>query len=449
MFIISSTCPTLPCRIRYITDIFSFTHKLSGFAFESKCWSEVIQCSVLLKQVFRQRGDTKLMNILDEARIGELSSRSIEALRRHGKLPAAATAISFGTSINDTEKITPTLLECRNREVDKANDTELAKLPGEVHTYTSRDKAVSEAMKAQLKHCQAPAQLDLKIGAQVMLLKNIDLEKGLANGSRGVIVRFQRPKSDSEIPTGFKKLDLPVVRFDIVKAVGKEEYDDDDDGCSVASDVNEFTIHPEEWANKMGDQIVSSRVQIPLRLAWSISVHKSQGMTIPNLTVNLAGVFEYGQAYVALSRATDFRRLTLRGFSEKTFRAHPKVKAFYSLLAGDSRGGGDVASSGRVATNKENTVLLQRCQSDGAQAKQVNPYTSGSRNPYSQPTMTRNSPVSQMNNCTQPRPTSASHTLPPPSNLTQDQLARMEENRKRAIAIRREKSIGPVSTSEL
>lgn len=379
------------------------------------------------------------MNILDEARIGELSYRSVEALRQHGTLPAAATdTSSFGTFMNDTEKIIPTLLECRNREVDKANDTELAKLPGEMHTFTSRDKAVSEAMKAQLKHCQAPAQLDLKVGAQVMLLKNIDLEKGLANGSRGVIVRFQRPKSDSEIPTGFKKLDLPVVRFDIVKAVGLEECDNDD-GCSVASDINEFTIHPEEWANKMGDQIVSSRVQIPLRLAWSISVHKSQGMTIPNLTVNLAGVFEYGQAYVALSRATELRRLTLRGFSEKTFRAHPKVKTFYSLLAGDSRGGGYVASSGRVATNKENTVLLQRCQSDGTQAVQVNPYTSGSRNPYSQPTMTRNSPVSQMNNYSQTRPNSASLTPPPPSNLTQDQLARMEENRKRAIAIRMKK----------
>ena len=63
------------------------------------------------------------MTILDEARIGELSSKSIEALRRHGTLPASATATSFGTSMNDNEKIIPTLLECRNREVDKANDT--------------------------------------------------------------------------------------------------------------------------------------------------------------------------------------------------------------------------------------------------------------------------------------------------------------------------------------
>ena len=124
-----------------------------GFAFEAKCWSEVITCSVLLKQVFRQQGDVTLMNILDEARVGELSAQSAEVLRRHGTLPAAA----FGSThtIDDKKgKIIPTLLECRNREVDKANEREMHKLPGEIHSYKSRDKAINETMKAQLKHCQ-------------------------------------------------------------------------------------------------------------------------------------------------------------------------------------------------------------------------------------------------------------------------------------------------------
>ena len=124
-----------------------------GFAFEAKCWCEVIKCSVLLKQVFRQRGDATLMNILDEARIGELSSKSASVLRRHGTLPATA----FGSSRSldgDKEKIIPTLLECRNRDVDRANEREMAKLPGEIATFKSRDKAMNDAMKAQLKHCQ-------------------------------------------------------------------------------------------------------------------------------------------------------------------------------------------------------------------------------------------------------------------------------------------------------
>lgn len=170
--------------------------KKDGFAFEAKCWSEVIKCSVLLTKVFRQKGDTTLMSILDEARVGELSVKSAEVLRRHGTLPSAAFGGSGDELKEREERIIPTLLECRNKDVDMANEREMAKLQGEIHTFTSRDRAISEAHKAQLKHCQAPAQLDLKVGAQVILLKNIDLEKGLANGSRGVVVRFQPPKSD-------------------------------------------------------------------------------------------------------------------------------------------------------------------------------------------------------------------------------------------------------------
>lgn len=160
-----------------------------GFAFEAACWGDVIRCSVLLTQVFRQRGDAALLRILDEARVGELSAASAAALQRHAAAAPRAHAAA-------AEGIVPTLLECRNRDVDRANVREMAKLPGEVATFAARDRAVNDAMKAQLKHCQAPATLDLKVGAQVMLLKNLDLERGLANGSRGVVTGFRRPTSD-------------------------------------------------------------------------------------------------------------------------------------------------------------------------------------------------------------------------------------------------------------
>jgi len=175
-----------------------------GFAFESECWPEVIKCSVLLKQVFRQRGDTTLIDILNEARIGELSRQSAEVLRRHSTLPSAA----FGGKLDEDEeeKIIPTLLECKNKEVDKANEREMNKLEGELFTYNSRDRAVSDGHQKQLKHCAAPQVLKLKVGAQVMLLKNLDLEKGLANGSRGVVVRFQRPKSQADVHSAFKNM---------------------------------------------------------------------------------------------------------------------------------------------------------------------------------------------------------------------------------------------------
>ena len=175
-------------------------------------------------------------------------------------------------------------------------------------------------------------------------------------------------------------------------------------------------------------------------------------MTIPNLTVNLQGVFEYGQAYVALSRATELKLLTLRGFSQKTFRAHPKVKTFYNLLDNGGR-----PSPGQV--NKENFVAEQRDDHigdlpdpfDGDQ-RQRNPFnSSGSTNPYSQ----RKLPASSANPYyQQPRmqtsgrfsPVPQSGAKPPPSSassispsLTREQLQRMEENRKRALAIRLKK----------
>ena len=303
-----------------------------------------------------------------------------------------------------------------------------------------------------------------------MLLKNIDLEKGLANGSRGVVVRFQRPHNQSELPTGFKKLDLPVVRFDSIRAVGKDSATDGDG----SDDDNEFVIHPEEWTNKMGDQTVSSRVQIPLRPAWSISVHKSQGMTIPNLTVNLSGVFEYGQAYVALSRATELNLLTLRGFSEKAFRAHPKVKEFYRLLNGGAPnpkrhgkenlnnfdGIGDLADDPFAAPNPP---LPQQSQARGNtpvnnpnpyysnQRQQTssysgNPYHRESRPPQPPPYQQKVSPVphhhtqyqQQQQRSHNPYPTPPSATSVSPT-LTAEQKRRMEENRKRALAIRRKK----------
>jgi hypothetical protein len=144
-----------------------------------------------------------------------------------------------------------------------------------------------------------------------------------------VIVDFSRPKSYQDIPREFRNMEFPVVQFDSVRGSKSSEENDEDE-----SENQQKIIEPAEWTNKIGDNIVSSRFQIPLRLAWALSVHKSQGMTIPHLTVSLQGVFEYGQAYVALSRATKLDLLTLRGFNERSIRAHPKVKSFYTSFDG-------------------------------------------------------------------------------------------------------------------
>jgi hypothetical protein len=143
------------------------------------------------------------------------------------------------------------------------------------------------------KSCTAPAELELKIDSQVILLKNLD--DGLVNGSRGVVVSFSVD-------------DHPVVKFNNVQ---KE-------------------IQREEFKFSAGNETLASRSQYPLALAWAISIHKAQGMTIDLLQTKLDSVFEYGQAYVALSRCSSLKGLSIKGFDPKKIKAHPKVIEFYS-----------------------------------------------------------------------------------------------------------------------
>mmetsp|Transcript_20595 Transcript_20595/g.30252 ORF Transcript_20595/g.30252 Transcript_20595/m.30252 type:complete len:400 (+) Transcript_20595:101-1300(+) len=107
----------------------------NNFAFEAMCWSKVIKSSILLKHIFRQNGDAVLMEILNEARIGELSQKSIHTLRTHSLFERQNTKQAGTMDPSSGAAVKPTLLECKNRQVDSANDKELAKLPGETHTF--------------------------------------------------------------------------------------------------------------------------------------------------------------------------------------------------------------------------------------------------------------------------------------------------------------------------
>ena len=156
--------------------------------------------------------------------------------------------------------------------------------------------------------CRAPKNLELAVGAQVILIKTIDSGSKLVNGTRGVVVRFTR------------KTEQPVVRFEH----GVERV-----------------ILPEVWTvhggggggGGSGGGVVASRRQLPLDLAWSISVHKSQGMTLSQVSLNLSNTFEYGQGYVALSRVKSLNGLKIIGqVTKNTFVAHPKVLQFYDLI---------------------------------------------------------------------------------------------------------------------
>jgi ATP-dependent DNA helicase PIF1 len=156
-------------------------------------------------------------------------------------------------------------------------------------------------------------QLVLKIGAQVVLTVNRPSKK-LVNGSRGVVVGLQKDfpvYADTEsygVPPGL--YDVPVVRFD--------------DGALHA-------VTPSSFFQGGGSSGALVRTQVPLRLAWALTVHKSQGMTLGRVELMLADAFEYGQAYVALSRATALAGLWLRGppLTKHCVKAHPAATQFY------------------------------------------------------------------------------------------------------------------------
>jgi ATP-dependent DNA helicase PIF1 len=225
-------------------------------------------------------------------------------------------------------------------EVENSNRKRLQALKGESYHYAADDSGRAEGdMRAKLlANMMAPPTLELKKGAQVMLIKNMD--ETLVNGSLGTVEDFVTESSlalrdgdDSDNEMDKKKNRIraftnalesqkgsttkyPLVRFHAV------------DGSS-----RELLCVPEDWKVELPTgEIQASRKQLPLILAWALSIHKAQGQTLERVKVDLGKVFEKGQAYVALSRATSQQGLQVLGFRKDKVMAHPRVISFYDQL---------------------------------------------------------------------------------------------------------------------
>ncbi len=262
--------------------------KKATFCFESKAWSKCNLANFELTIVKRQR-DKEFIRVLNELRMGRCSAESERLLR------ASATTRANTSGVAATELCTHT------QEAARINAMQLASLRESQSVTFSAIDSDESAATAALLNSQTPVQkrLELKVGAQVMLVKNRSVTGGLVNGARGLVVAFS-PKTS-----------LPVVRF----LGGREEE-----------------VGHERWAVRSSATGVATRKQLPLRLAWAFSVHKSQGMTLDYVRVSLSRVFEYGQAYVALSRAKSLEGLTVENFDRKCIAADPRVIQFYSKI---------------------------------------------------------------------------------------------------------------------
>lgn len=283
-----------------------------GFCFQGYNWQKAKFQVVELDQVFRQQ-NKQFVDILQDIRKAHIPPSTLEFLRTKCQRPLPPN--EFG--------IRPTILHSRNRDVSRDNLVELQKLGGETVAYQStdnisRDKGAPKWAENQLwksqffMNCIAEQTLQLKVGAQVMLIKNEGAGNNqLVNGSRGKVVGFRKPppskvKDEVALLPGVEK--YPVVQF--VNGVKK-------------------IILPTSFESRIVGLGTCTRLAIPLKLAWAITTHKAQGLTLDYVIADLGEVFAEAQAYVALSRASDENGLELRNFSPNRVRANRMALAFY------------------------------------------------------------------------------------------------------------------------
>ena len=252
--------------------------KEKKFSWQSSSWKDLELQTCYLEKKFRQ-DDDKLISILDEIRSGNISQNTYDILNsRHN----ATLDIEF----------TPTKLYTHNLDVDRLNNEELDKLRSKAHHF----EFVSEGSKANIekifKSSLVSEELTLKKDAIVMFIKN-NLEKGYINGTTGVVIDFSKDGK------------LPIVKLA--------------NGYVIKVELDDWTIENEKG------KITAKVSQLPLKLAWAITIHKSQGMTLDAAQIDLSKTFEVGQGYVALSRIKNIEGLKLMGFNDTALSVDPLI----------------------------------------------------------------------------------------------------------------------------
>jgi ATP-dependent DNA helicase PIF1 len=300
------------------------------FCFLSPCWLSLRLATVLLSRVFRQDDDSQFADILGEMRFGRLTARSCTVLCE--RVLTSPEPVAGNPSV----AIVPTKICARNEDVDRENTMCLKKLSGTSQVYTSRDSGEDAgALRSLQSTCPAAACIELKKGAHIIFLKNIDPDAGIVNGTRGIVTGFVHHTSETR-PTKGTNLLLPQIQFSDRASVWiVEPYAWDIRRTPTSAEralLNADDVTNEERTRILEGLVVARRIQLPIRLAWALSVHKCQGMTLDAIELSMRHIFEYGQAYVAFSRARRLASVHLCDFFPGKIKAHPQVCAFYDAI---------------------------------------------------------------------------------------------------------------------
>ena len=266
------------------------------FAFESPVWNELNLKTIELTEIIRQ-DDPIFHKVLKEARVGNLTKNSIEILK--GRILDEWTKL----------KIRPTLLFSRRAEVEMINERNLKALKTTSQVFEAKtiltaslelhmsQTDINRAIEKLDRDAPYKKSLELRIGSQVMLIYNLNQEHGLVNGSRGIVEGFSGT--------------TPLVLF--------------------KGQTSAFAVSEVSWESDEVDGL--KRQQIPLILAYALTIHKCQGATLDSAIIDIGpSTFEMGQAYVALSRVKSLESLYIYDLDPSAFKAHPKVLKFYNTL---------------------------------------------------------------------------------------------------------------------
>ena len=285
--------------------------KAKRFAWQAEVWKALELKSCYLQEKFRQ-DDMRLITLLDEIRSATVSQESHMLLqsRMHMSLD-----IEFS----------PTKLYTHNVDVDRINQNELDTLPSKPQLYVYSSKGSTKNIEKIFKTSLVLEELTLKKDAIVLFIKN-NPEKGYVNGTTGIVVDFEHG--------------IPIVR---------------------TTEGSTIRVVAEDWSieNDKGESIATIS-QIPLRLAWAMTIHKSQGMTLDAAEIDLSKTFEVGQGYVALSRIKSIDGLRLMGINDMALSIEPlSLRIDNPIKEASMRAENEIASYSQERLDKESTRYIE------------------------------------------------------------------------------------------